>query len=135
MVGGINLASLVQVSEYLYDQLGFEEVNFRGKPNRTASGRRKADSETIHALKATTPEQRAFKELYSEYRNLDSLLSKNLNFFKDVCNGTGRFYASLNQGRTGTHRLSSSGRVSEGVSVSAPQFQNLPRPFKPLFWS
>lgn len=56
-----------QLAEFVYDVLGFEEARDRnGEPIRTATGKRGTRSETLMALKATTPEQKRFRELYVE---------------------------------------------------------------------
>jgi DNA polymerase I-like protein with 3'-5' exonuclease and polymerase domains len=60
-------------------------------------------------------------------------LSKNLDYFKGVCETEGTndiFHAEINQTRTATHRTSSTGIPADYGTV---QFQNLPRSFKSLF--
>lgn len=139
LTGGINLNSPKQVATYLYDTLGFKEIKFRGEAKKTKSGNRATDSATISQLKITNDKQRLFIEAYKEYNKLDSLLSKNLVFFEKVCNERdGTFYGLFNQGVTGTHRLSSSGRplLFDGEKkTKSVQFQNMPRQYKGLFWS
>lgn len=134
---GINWRSGKQVAEYLYDILKFEEVRWRGEPLRTAKGARKTDVATIESLKATNKKQREFVELYKQVGKLSAKLSKNLNFFQEVCtHHNGNFRGILNQGTTKTHRLSSSGlpivSKESGTSLTA-QLQNIPREFKRLF--
>lgn len=132
ITGGINVNSPKQLGGYIYDRLGFEELrDRRGNPKRTATGLRQTGAKVLAVLQATTPEQRAFLALYKEQSKLADALSKSLNFFKGVCETqNGHFHADLNQTRTATHRLSSTGIVSEFGSV---QFQNLAKAFKRLF--
>jgi DNA polymerase I len=135
--GGINLNSPKQLGEYLYDKLGFSELtNRRGQPIRTAAGGRMTDSDTLAALKASTPEQRAFLEQKQEHATASARLTKSLEFFADVCeNHDGVFRGRFNQCVTQTHRLSASGRpikCKDGKKRGV-QFQNLPREYKKLF--
>lgn len=136
--GGINLASPVQLSDYLYDKLGFPPpVDFKGNPVLTKKGKYKTDAKTLDTLVATTPEQAKFIELYKQRNKLDSLLTKNLLFFKLVCEQQGGvFYGNVNQGFTQTHRLASTGRPKLFAGQKKPrgvQFQNMPRVYKSLF--
>lgn len=135
--GAINWRSGKQVGEFLYDTLAFRELTrgFRNEPDRTASGKRKADSPTIEQLKATTANQRSFKTLYKSLTKASARLTKSLNFFKTVVDEyDNTFYGVFNQGVTATHRLSSNGRrikAKSGDEYSA-QLQNLPREYKRL---
>lgn len=132
--GGINWRSGRQVGEFLYGASGlnFNELHKRdGSPMRTDTGLPRTDKKTLEKLKAETPEQKEFIALRKEIGKVGSALSKNLNYFKGVCDEQdGTFQAEFNQANTATHRLSSSGIPSVHGSV---QFQNLPRAFKPLF--
>lgn len=130
--GGINVNSSKQLGEYLYDKLGFEEIrDRRGNPKRTPTGSRKTDSKTLAILGAESEPQRTFISLYKEQSRLADAISKNLRFFKGICDDfSGKFYADLNQTRTATHRLSSTG-IS--TAYGGVQFQNLPKAFKRLF--
>lgn len=138
--GGINLNSPKQLGQFLFETLGFDVPrDRRGKEIRTDKGAYKTNSEVIGKLVASTDEQRRFLSAYSEYNKLDSLLTKNLDFFVNVCKERGgAFQALFNQAVAQTHRLSSSGlpilfkgrKEKKGV-----QFQNLPREYKRLFWS
>jgi DNA polymerase I-like protein with 3'-5' exonuclease and polymerase domains len=132
VAGGINWRSPPQVAAYLYDTLGFPEPRGRdGKPKRTATGRRLASKKSIAGLRPSTDAQRRFIALRSAIGKVGFALSKSLDYFKEVCNGSGTFTAEFNQTVTSTHRLSSSGiRSDSGKSV---QFQNLQRDFKCLF--
>lgn len=131
MLEGRNPNSSLQMADALYTRYGFEEPkrkkNGKWEPDRTASGRRKTDADTISRLKPTTPEQRRFMELFIEHRNLHGELTKYLRKFGDCCAAGGVLRAQFNQCRTQTHRLSSS-----GLEYST-QLQNLPREFKRLF--
>ena len=139
LTNDINLASPVQVATYLYDTLQFKELQFKGKPLRTAGGSRLTDSVTLSKLEATTEDQAAFLTLYREFNKADSLISKNLEFFyRTVLENNANFKAKFQQGVTVTHRLSSAGIPTlfknEKKSKSV-QFQNLPRDYKRLFWA
>lgn len=129
ITGGINTRSNKQMAEFLYDTLGFDEPTKRGgEPDRTASGQRRTDSQTINSLKSRNKKQREFKDLLGRQAKSNSRLTKALNNFKECCDDNqGLLYGKFNQSVTATHRLSSSGR-NYGV-----QFQNLPREYKKLF--
>jgi DNA polymerase I-like protein with 3'-5' exonuclease and polymerase domains len=132
--GTINWNSRQQVAELLYDKLGFEELKDRkGNPIRTESGQRGTNVATLSGLRANSKEQREFLEAYAKLAKLNTKLSKTLEFFRTICAEYGStFYGVFNQGSTGTHRLSSSGRPvegSDGVRYSA-QLQNIPREYK-----
>lgn len=131
LTGGINPRSGTQVAEFLYITLGFKELrDRRGRPLRTGTGRPLTDSDTILQLEATTDEQRRFLELKKRQSYLDSKLTKTVQKFFDCLSdpdAPGILHASLNQTRTQTHRLSST-----GLKYKA-QFQNFDREFKPLF--
>ena len=140
MTGGINPRSSIQVADYLYDTLQFAELkDQKGEPRRTASDRRLTSQDDIKLLVATTDEQKRFLELKSEQGKLNAALSKNLDFFVAVCREKGgTFLGQMNQCRTVTHRLSSSGMPVKFEAYDKPkscQFQNLPRQFKSLFCS
>lgn len=145
LAGEINLNSPQQLAEFLYETLGFKEItDSKGNPIRNQPSKRfpdgapKTDVTTLSQLKAKTKEQRRFLELYDEYNSVNTALTKNLNFFREVCETYGsRFYGQFNQTVTRTHRLSSSGRklkMSDG-KYKGCQFQNFPRRFKNLFTS
>lgn len=132
MAEGVNLNSPKQLGTYLYETLGFAEPmrKVRGKwmPDRTPSGGRKTDADTIASLEATTEKQRQFKELFEEARDLSNQLSKYLRKFGDCLReANGVLYANFNQTQTFTHRLSSSGQEYK------VQFQNFPRAYKKFF--
>jgi len=127
LTGGINLNSPKQVSTYLYDTLGFEEArNYRGEIDRTETGGRRTDSDTIAKLNARTPEQRAFKEVFVRLKLLEFRIGI-LEKLQGAVDDGGILYAQYNQAVTRNHRLSSSGRKFK------LQFQNFPRDFKRLF--
>jgi DNA polymerase I-like protein with 3'-5' exonuclease and polymerase domains len=134
MTGGINWRSSKQAGEFIYgtEGLGFDELRRRGgEPIRTPNGKRKTDNKTLDKLVATTDKQREFIKLRRLLGKCSAALSKNLNYFKGVCDEQGGiFNAEFNQTVTATHRLSSSGIPSAHGTV---QFQSLPRAFKPLF--
>lgn len=132
ITGGINVNSPKQLGAFIYDTLGFEELrDRRGNPKRTETGQRSTGAKVLAALAAKSPNQREFLGLYKEQSKLADAISKSLNFFKGVCETqNGHFHADLNQTRTATHRLSSTGIPSPFGSV---QFQNLAKAFKRLF--
>ena len=137
---GINLNSPKQVGEYLYDVLGFAELkDRRGNVRRTPADGRLTGKDDIALLDAHTEEQRNFLRLKSEQGKLHAALSKNLDFFVAVCREKGgTFLGQMNQCRTVTHRLSSSGmpvKFEAYDKAKSCQFQNLPRQFKSLFCS
>jgi DNA polymerase I-like protein with 3'-5' exonuclease and polymerase domains len=132
MTGGINLASPIQLAEFLYDKLGFEEhrVKKGGKwgPKRTATNRRMTGADEISSLKVTTKDQQRFMDLYLEHRDVHNQLTKYMRKFKDCCDeADGVLLAQFNQMQSRTHRLSSSGLRYK------TQFQNLPRSYKRMF--
>lgn len=138
ITGGINLSSPKQLGEYLYNVLKFPvPKDNKGNELKTAKGAYKTDTKTLDKLKATTKEQEEFVKLYKRRNRLDSMLSKNLEFFRLVCEQRGcKFYGNINQGFTQTHRLASTGRsiLFEGQKTArGVQFQNLPRQYKSLF--
>lgn len=136
--GGINLSSPKQLATFLYEKLGFPVPrDHRGNELKTTSGTPKTDVKTLALLKASSPEQEEFLSLYKKRNKLDSLITKNLDFFRLVVQQSGAVFKSvLNQGFTGTHRLSSSGRPILFAGLKTPkgvQAQNLPREYKKLF--
>lgn len=142
MAQGINWKSPLQVANFLYapepEGMGFEERKGRdGRPRRTASGRPKADKDTIASLVGKTKRQKSFLELRTKIGKVQAAVSKSLEFFHGICNEyDSRFYATFNQCNTATHRLSSSGHkywIDEFQKKKTTQFQNMPRVFKPLF--
>lgn len=138
MVGDINLSSPAQLGQYLYETLGFDiPKDHKGKELRTGGGAPKTDVNTLSLLKASTEEQRKFLDLYKKRNKLDSLLTKNLEFFRQIClHYKGKYSAVFNQGFTQTHRLSSSGRSILFPGAKKPkgiQGQNIPREYKGLY--
>jgi DNA polymerase I-like protein with 3'-5' exonuclease and polymerase domains len=131
--GGINFRSPKQVGEYLYDKLGFPEPRGRdGRPKRTSKGKRLTNRKILDKLTATTDEQRNFLALKRAIGKVSAALSKNLEYFEEICNErNGTFHAEFNQSVTATHRLSCTG-IKE-CSDKSVQLQNVPRDFKCLF--
>lgn len=141
VASGANLRSGPQLAKLLYETLGFSppiDPKTR-KPVKTATGRLSTNADTLKKLKVETQAQREFIELYTRQNTLAALLSKNLEFFKGVVTDyDAKFVGVFNQGFTGTHRLSSSGRplsFKGKKKLSAAQLQNLPRIYKKLFWA
>lgn len=147
ITGGINLGSPKQLGILLYETLGFKELLDRdGEKLRTPSGGYSTAEDVIYKLEAHTEEQKAFLALYKDYNQAVTLLTKNVAFFSNVCKySDGVFYGSIGHGRTGTHRLASS-----GIKVAFPaknpkgkpilkemscQIQNMPRQYKKFFTS
>lgn len=140
LAGDINLSSPKQLGEFLLNKLKFRiPLDHKKKPLLTSKGLPKTDTATLSLLVAETDEQRRFLEAYKKRNKYDSLLTKNLDFFKLVCEQRdSTFYCVFNQGFTQTHRLSSSGRsiLFEGQKKpKGVQGQNLPRQYKPLFYA
>lgn len=152
LTGGINLGSPKQLSVLLYDTLKFKEPrNHRGKVIKTAKGERSTKSDHVYALKAETEQQQQFMKLYREYNKQVSLLEKNLEYFKLVCEHMdGEFYGIIKQNAVGTHRLASSsikskfevgrkeskkGKVTVKYKELGAQLQNIPREYKGLFYA
>jgi DNA polymerase-1 len=138
ITGGINLNSAPQLGQLLYDTLKFKEpLDNAGRVIKTGSGQRSASQDSISRLVASTKEQIKFKELYKKYNNANTLLTKNVRFFKLVCDEKDcRFFGQLRQNRTANHRLASSGIKVKFSALSkeiTAQIQNLPRPYKRLF--
>lgn len=138
MCGGINLSSPKQLGEFLYDVLGFVvPKDHYGKELKTAKGLPKTDVKTLDKLVASSDKQREFLSLYKRRNKLDSLITKNLDFFRLICEQkAGKFYGNLNQGFTQTHRLAATGRPILFDGQKKPkgiQYQNLPRQYKRLF--
>ena len=136
--GGINPRSPKQLAAFLYDDLGFAEGRDpRGNPVRTPTGGRRCDLSTISALTPRTREQQRVRELILRQSKLDAALTKNLEFFKAICDEKeSLFQGQFNQTTTRTHRLSSSGLPISIGGRGRPrgvQFQNLPRGYKSLF--
>lgn len=125
---GVNLSSTKQLGEYLYGELGFPvPKDHRGRPILTSKGAYKTDVKTLDKLKATTKEQEEFITLYKKRNSLDSLISKNLEFFKLVCDEkAGKFYGNINQGFTQTHRLASTGRPILFSGTKRPRGKLMP---------
>ena len=128
--GGINQNSPKQLREYLYTNLGFEPAkDYRGEPIRTGSGQLSVGKSAVACLKAHSPEQRTFLELYKRIIPFKKRLQI-LRDMKKCCEeDDGHLFAEFNQTITQTHRLSSNGR-KYGF-----QFHNFPRDYKRLFSS
>jgi DNA polymerase I-like protein with 3'-5' exonuclease and polymerase domains len=144
ITGGINPNSPPQMAHFVYGTLGFEEKRDRkGNPIRNKPTKQFPDGipivkiEVLLSLKAKTKEQKQFLELKQEQSKLHSALSKNLSMFVGaVREHDGLFYGSINQCKTVTHRLASSGRSTYYQmfdDFKGCQFQNLPRAYKRLF--
>lgn len=132
LTGGINVKSPKQMAEFIYTKLGFEETtDYKGRILKTATGAPKTDKETLAALKASTPEQKAFLKVAKELVKLKTPL-QNLTKMAEICQvspNDPRVFASYNQTVTQTDRLSSTAR-NGGF-----QFHNFDRAFKKLFRS
>ena len=145
LAGDINLNSPQQLARWLYGDLRFKELRkygrvVRNKANKAfPDGQPLTDIDTILSLKATNKKQRRVQELLAEQSKVSSKLTKNLNFFKAVCDQQdGRFEYRFNQTVTVTHRTSSSGKkievmVGKKIKEMSAQGQNFPREMKPLF--
>lgn len=137
--GGCNLDSRPQMAKVVYERLGFAiPKDAVGRDILTDSGGLSTNEEAISRLVATNDRQRTFLRLYKEYVKATTLLTKNLTFFKNICDHRGGvFYGTILQGRTGTHRLASGGvevQFPGNKTLSkAPQLQNIPRQYKKMF--
>ncbi len=130
LTGGINLNSPKQVGEFLYDKLGFAEVERFGKPDRTEKGGRRTDAEVYSLLKPRNKRQKEFLELKKEYTTINAAITKYLTKFKECVESPedkGILKANFHQTNTANHRTSSTGAKYK------IQFQNLDRKYKPLF--
>ena len=146
ITGGINMNSPDQKAHFLYGKLKFPERKgqnkrpLRNKPSKQfPDGRPKTDHDTMQWLlgQASTPAQKEFVELQMAYSKATAALTKNLQFFKGVCDEYGgKFHAQFNQTIAATHRLTSSGLPLKFAAYDQPksvQFQNMPREFKSCF--
>lgn len=125
---GINLRSPKQLSEFLYDRLGIRELTRRdGSPDRTASGQRKTDAETISKLAGLSGKAKEFLELFREYPGLAKAEDTLVKLLATAEEDGGILYFDFNQTTTRTGRLSSNGRKRK------IQGQNIDRDFKRLF--
>jgi DNA polymerase I-like protein with 3'-5' exonuclease and polymerase domains len=138
ITGGVNFKSTKQMVELLFKTLKFKiPTDHKGDPlvNRPnekwgwPDGVPKADKDTIAKLKAKNKKQQEFLDLLTEVKKLDSSITKFIGKMAACVEETDDhiLHASMNQTRTRTHRLSSSGRQYK------LQFQNFDRRFKPLF--
>lgn len=132
ITGGINLGSPKQLSIFLYNTIGFAKIKDR-EGNEISS----TAQDIVAQLESSTDEQRKFLELYKAYNTASTLLSKTLNYLKNVCDHMdGRFYGAIVQGRTKTHRLAGSGikiKFPKAKLESSFQLQNIPRQYKHVF--
>lgn len=138
ITGGINLGSPKQLRDLLYSRLKFDPpLDNGGEVMLTGGGDISTAVPALAKLVAETDEQKNFLDLYREYNLASSLLSKNINYFKLVCDQkNGVLFGSLNHCRTANHRLASGGikQMFSGVKTAlACQLQNLPRRYKSLF--
>jgi len=134
---GLNWNSPDQKANYIYGELGFTELrDRRGDPIRSPGGKPSTSAETIGKLHARNNKQAKFLSTYKKRSKLNAAVSKNLEFFRGICEEYGStFRANFNQSVTRTHRLSSSGRriwIEADQKYRSVQFQNMPRQFKNL---
>jgi len=127
ITGGININSPKQLSEYLYDTLGF-------KVPLTESGRvpkkRSTNQDTLAKLVPKNKAQTQFIEKLIEARKFYAAITKSLKpLFRCVTETDHHMiYAKFNQAVAQTHRLSSSGKPPYKV-----QFQNIANAYRTLF--
>ena len=131
LTGGVNMNSPKQKAAYVYDKLGFKcSVT-------TDSGARSTSEDALAALTPETEEQKEFFQLYSEYVETNTLLTKNLEYFWGLCDENDcKMNVVLRQGTTATHRMSSNGvafKHSLWKESKSAQGQNIPRDLKKLF--
>jgi DNA polymerase I-like protein with 3'-5' exonuclease and polymerase domains len=141
ITGGVNLRSAKQKLWLLYEKLGFEPPKDprTKQPIQTDKGVLSTTVDTLALLKPKNKEQQDFLRLYTRANKLNSLLTKNLNFFKGVVDEyAGEFRGIVNQGFTRTGRLSSSGRqlyFAKEKKTRGTQLHNQPREYKKLFFA
>lgn len=138
VTGGINLASGPQVRKLLYEKLGFAiPKDPAGREILTDTGLPSTSEDAISRLVAYTVEQKLFVEKYKVWNKAATLLSKSLTFLRNVClHNDSKFFGTLNQGRTQTHRLASNGmgiKFPGTKTESKIQLQNIPRQYKKMF--
>ena len=143
ITGGINWRSPKQKQEFIFDTLGFAfPTDSRKRPLLTPKAQKlrkegllgevtksdiSTDKTALSMLRATTRAQKEFVDALARANAAGHPLSKYLRKFKSCCERVaGRLIGNLNQTRTATHRLSSTG-VTEPI-----QFQNFDNRFKPL---
>ena len=136
ITGGINTGSPKQMANFLYRDMKFAiPKDHRGKEllNKPSEdwpdGVPQTNADAIAKLKGRSKKQKRFLGIVAKHSKLKAAMSKSLDKFLDCVNETedGILYANLNQTRTVTHRLSSTGKHYKA------QFQNFDRRFKPLF--
>lgn len=143
LTGGINWKSRKQKAEFLYDKLGFAELqDGRGKVKKTKGGERATSNKILDKLHATTPEQKEFLKLLKTIGKVNARLSKNLDFFLGVVREHGGVFRwELHQTKTATDRLSSTGfpiafamfpNKKGKPTTKSVQGQNMPRAYKKL---
>jgi DNA polymerase I-like protein with 3'-5' exonuclease and polymerase domains len=136
ITGGINTGSTKQMAEFLYNVMKFPiPKDHRGKELRNKptedwpDGIPHTNQDAIAKLKGKNKEQKRFLEIVAKRNKLKQSMSKSLDKFLECVENEedNILYANLNQTRTLTHRLSSTGTKYKA------QFQNFDRRFKPLF--
>jgi len=140
ITGGINLGSPKQLGTFLYKELGFAPLKDRkGNVIKTPGGSLPTSQDILFQLKPENEKQESFLALYKEYNKADTLLSKNMAFFKQVVLDKelkGTYHSLIIHGRTQTHRLASAGidyTFAGNKKSMKVQAQNLPREYKKLF--
>jgi len=139
--GEVNPRSTPQMADLIYKQLGFDELEKRGrkirnKPSKAfPNGAPKVDNGTLGKLIAKDREQEHFLTLRTRIGDLSAKLTKTLDFFKRIVEEKdGVFFGEFNQHLAQTHRLTSSSvRVQfEDGTEKGIQLQNMPRIYKHL---
>jgi len=121
-------SSPLQLSAFVYGTLGFKIPRDYKGPMVTATGNGSVAAPAMERLKPTTAKQRDFLELFQEWKELDTAVTKYLRKFQQCCKeNNGHLLGVFNQCAARTHRLSSSGLVYK------IQFQNLDRDYKKFF--
>lgn len=136
LTGGINMNSPKQFAEFLFLKLKFriprdhrkQEMLTKTCNDIFPEGQPATNADAIGQLRARTKKQERFLEIYTEYNNLSTVISKYLQKLMDCADeNDGLLLGQFNQTKTMTHRLSSSGKVYK------IQFQNMARWLKPVF--
>lgn len=128
--GGANPKSGPQMRKLIFEDLGFNPpLDHKKKPFLTPGGELSTSAKVLAKLEPKNNRQREFLKVKNEIGKVRDALSKALRHCLDCVTYTDEhvLYADFNQTVTGTHRLSSTGKLYK------MQLQNIPNEFKPLF--
>ena len=127
ITNGINMASSQQVSDFLFNTLGFSiPKDYRGNPilgkptKNWPEGQPKTNEEAIALLKPKNQTQERFVELKKQESKLRKKITTYVHLFEEACKADCILHGDFNQTIVGTQRLSS----------SHPNLQNIDRGLK-----